>query len=89
MGMWWRLNRQESNQLMKECVKDQINLTLPWILEINSIASQLEIDLDCAKEMTKEQWKTLVKGNVLAKAEQYLQTEIEGLKGYRNDIQDE
>ena len=89
MGMWWRLNRKESNQLMKECVKDQINLNLPWILELNSIASQLEIDLVCAKELSKEQWKTLVKGKVLVKAKQYLQTEIEELKGYRNNIQDE
>ena len=89
MGMWWRLNRKESNQLMKECVKDQINLNLPWILELNSIASQLEIDLVCAKELSKEQWKTLVKGKVLVKAQQYLQTEIEELKGYRNNIQDE
>ena len=32
LGMWWRLNRKESNVLMKECIKEQISLSLPWIL---------------------------------------------------------
>ena len=89
MGMWWRLNRKESNQLMKECVKEQINLNLPWILELNKIASRLEIDLDGAKEMSKGQWKNLVKKKTLMKAEQYLKDEIEELKGYRTNVDDD
>ena len=74
---------------MKECVKEQINLELPWIIEINRIASQLEIDLDSAKEMSKEQWKILVESKVLSKAQQYLETKIDALEGYKSIIRDE
>ena len=42
-----------------------------------------------AKEMSKEQWKNLVKKKALMKAEQYLKEEIEELKGYRNNVADD
>ena len=61
---------------MKECLKEQINLSLPWILEINKIACRLEIDLESAKTMSKEQWKNLVKKQVSIIATQYLENEI-------------
>ena len=89
LGMWWRLNRKESNQLMKECIKEQINLDLPWILEINRIASKLGVDLDNAKIMSKEQWKQMVKAKVLVEAKEYMESEIDVLKGYRNNAKDE
>ena len=56
LGMWWRLNRKESNILMKECVKEQINLSLPWMLGLNKIACKLEIDLNdqWASEIRRE-----------------------------------
>ena len=89
LGMWWRLNREESNSLMKECLKEQINLNLPWALEINKIACKLEIDLDKAKIMSKEQWKNLVKTRVLVITKQYIENEIKELKGYCNNVKDE
>ena len=89
LGMWWRLNRKESNTLMKECVKEQINLSLPWMLGLNRIACKLEIDLNDAKEMSKEQWKLHVKEKVVKVTKIYLETEIKELKGYQNNIKDE
>ena len=89
LGMWWRLNRKESNILMKECVKEQINLSLPWMLGLNKIACKLEIDLNDAKKLSKEQWKIHVKGKVLNMTKYYLETEIKELKGYNNNIKDE
>ena len=88
LGMWWRLNRKESNKLMKECLKEQINLGLPWLTEINKIACKLQVDLDSAKVLSKVQWKTLVKEKVLAVAKEYMEKEIATLKGYKTYVED-
>ena len=87
LGMWWRLNRMESNKLMKECLKEQINLGLPWLTEINKIACKLQVDLDSAKVLSKVQWKTLVKEKVLAVAKEYMEKEIATLKGYKTYVE--
>ena len=89
LGMWWRLNREESNQLMKQCVSEQINLSLPWIVELNSIASRIKVDLTKAKEMSKDQWKRHVKEKVLVLVEEKVKVEVEKLKGYNDNIKDE
>ena len=87
--MWWRLNREESNQLMKQCVSEQINLSLPWIVELNSIASKIQVDLTKAKEMSKDQWKRHVKEKVLVLVEEKVKVEVEKLNGYKDNIKDE
>ena len=89
LGMWWRLNSEESNILMKQCVNVQISRSLPWILELNKIACRLGIQLDEAKNMTKNQWKIYVKEKVIKMVHEELETEINELKGYRNNIKDE
>ena len=89
LGMWWRLNQDVANYLMKECLKTQINLSLPWIKEINMIACSLKLDLEKAKSMTKENWKAMVKERIKIEAQKSLETEIEELKGYRNNVNDE
>ena len=87
--MWWRLRREESNRLMKECVKEQIEQSLPWILEINKIACKLELDLSNATEMSKEEWKILVKNKVAKTTKDEFEKEINDLKGYRMNVEDE
>ena len=87
--MWWRLNRDESNALMKQCINSQITHSLPWMMEINKIACKLNVDLEDAKKMSKEQWKTLVKGKVLTVATDEIKTEISRLKGYNSNLKDE
>ena len=89
LGMWWRLNRDESNALMKQCINSQITHSLPWMMEINKIACKLNVDLEDAKKMSKEQWKTLVKGRVLTVATDEIKTEISKLKGYNSNLKDE
>ena len=89
LGMWWRLNRAESNNLMKQCVSEQINQSLPWIVELNDIATQLNVDLTKAKEVSKDQWKRWVKEQIVVKAKEETELEIEKLKGYNDNISDE
>jgi hypothetical protein len=88
LGMWWRLNQSNANYLMKECLKTQINLSLPWIKEMNEIACILNLDLLKAKELTKDNWKKEVKKKLLIEAKNQLETEIEDLKGYRKNVED-
>ena len=73
---------------MKECLKEQINLGLPWLTEINKIACKLQVDLDSAKVLSKVQWKTLVKEKVLAVAKEYMEKQIATLKGYKTYVED-
>ena len=89
LGMWWRLNREESNKLLKQCVKEQIELSLPWMLEINKIACKLQVDLNSAKGMSKEEWKNYVKDKVSTLTKETFKTDIEELKGYRKNVKDE
>ena len=42
-----------------------------------------------AKTMTKYSWKTEIKKKIRIEAQKLLETEIEGLKGYRENIKDE
>ena len=76
----------ESNVLMKQCISEQINQSLPWITEINGIASKLEVDLTHAKQMSKDSWKKHVKSKILAVVKEETAQEIEMLKGYKKNI---
>ena len=89
LGMWWRLNRADSNNLMKQCLSEQIKQSLPWIVEINDIATRLKVDLTEAKKMSKDQWKSQVKGKIVVIAKQEIELEVEKLKGYNDNISDE
>ena len=64
LGMWWRLSQEKANVLMRECRKEQINSSLPWMVEMNEIACLLKIDLDKAKSTSKETWKMEVKDKI-------------------------
>ena len=89
LGMWWRLNRKESNILMQQCLSEQINQSLPWMIEVNDIASKLKVDLTHAKEMSKESWKNHVKSRIVEVFQEETATEIGKLNGYRNNVKDE
>ena len=89
LGMWWRLNREESNFLMKQCKREQIDQSLPWILELNEIACHLKVDLTKAKEMSKDAWKQDIKEKIKEKTKHLLETEIEELKRYKKNVKDE
>ena len=89
LSMWWRLNREESNVLMKQCINIQITHNLPWILELNKIACKLNLDLEDAKKMTKKEWKKLVKEKALNVAKEEVDYEIKNLVGYNTNIDDE
>ena len=58
-------------------------------MELNRITSKLQIELDEAKKLTKNQWKELVKGKILIVAKEDCEAELAGLKGYSNNVKDE
>ncbi len=58
--MWQRINREESNNLIKETMKEQIINNLPWFSQLLELAAEIEIDLRKAKVMSKNSWKRLV-----------------------------
>ena len=89
LGMWWRLSRTESNNLMKQCVSEQIKQSLPWIVELNGIATQLNVDLTKAKGVSKNQWKRWVKEKIVIKAKEESELEMEKLKGYNDNTSDD
>ena len=89
LGMWWRINQEEANSLMKECKREQINQSLPWIVQLNEIACRLKIDLDKAKTMTKESWKKEIKKKIEEETRVLLETELKELKGYQKNITDD
>ena len=89
LGMWWRLSQETANVLMKACRNEQINSSLPWIVELNEIACNLKIDLDKAKTVSKEKWKEEVTERIHEQAKKLLDSEIEELKGYKENIRDE
>ena len=89
LGMWWRISQEKANDLMKECRKEQIDSSLPWIVEINEIACRLKIDLDKAKSTSKDSWKMEVKEKIKDQAKNLLDTELKELKGYRENTKDE
>ena len=88
LGMWWRLNRADGNNLMKQCVSEQVKQSLPWIVEINDIATRLKVDLTEAKKISKDQWKRQVKEKIQVIAKQEIEMEIAKLKGYNENISD-
>ena len=89
LGMWWRLNRKDSNLLMKECLSEQIKQGLPWLVEVNGIASKLKVDLTHAKKMSKESWKNHVKSKITDIVKEETIMEIAKLQGYNNNVKDE
>ena len=66
---------------MIQCKREQINQSLPWIMELNEIACQLKIDLDQAKMMAKENWKKEIQVKIEEATRTLLETEIKELKG--------
>ena len=89
LGMWKRINRDETNEIIKECKREQINSFLPWCKEIVRIASELGIDLEKAKIYSKEKWKEEVNKRIKDKVKRELEEGREDLKRYTNNAKDE
>ena len=87
--MWKRINRDETNEIIKECKREQINSFLPWCKEIVRIASELGIDLEKAKVYSKEKWKEEVNKRIKDKVKRELEEGREDLKRYKNNAKDE
>ena len=89
MGMWWRINREETNVVIRECKQEQINKNLPWGQEIIRIATELDLDLTSVNNKTKEIWKKEVYERIEEKAKEEMVEGIRKLKRYGDIIRDE
>ena len=89
MMMWNRLNGEESNDLMKEVVKEQVKKVLPWFRQIVKIGKDLDIDIIQGRKMEKEKWKSIVKKKIMIATEKELRDETEKLKKYKEIAKDE
>ena len=89
LSMWWRLNQQNTNTLLKNCKNQQINRGMPWVLGIAKIAAKLGIDLGKAKETSKEGWKNQVKKKITLEAKTYIIKEMDAAEKYKNNAGDE
>ena len=89
MMMWNRLNGEESNDLMKDVVKEQVKNVLPWFRQIVKIGKDLDIDIIQGRKMEKEKWKSIVKKKIMIATEKELRDETEKLKKYKEIAKDE
>ena len=89
MMMWNRVNRKESNNLIKDVVKEQVKGILPWFRQIIMIGEVLGIDIIQGRNMEKEKWKELVNKKIIIATEEELKDEKEKLKKYKEITKDE
>ena len=87
--MWHRINREESNTLIKNVKYTQVMEDLPWMKQILEIAVELDINLTEAKKVTKEKWKEKVKKQINKKAKEELEAERNKIKRYQLNSTDE
>ena len=87
--MWNRVNREESNKLIKAVVKEQVKKMLPWFRQIIKIGQDLDIDIIEGRKMKKEKWKKLVVEKIIRATEKELREEIDQLKKYKDIIKDD
>ena len=89
LGMWKRINREETNNVIKECKREQINKELPWFKELVAIANELKVDLEEAKYVSKEVWKRKVSKSVFEKVKRDFMEGMGNLRRYSNNAKDE
>ena len=89
LGMWKRINREETNNVIKECKREQINKELPWFKELVAIANELKVDLEEAKYVSKEVWKRKVSKSVFERVKRDFMEGMGNLRRYSNNAKDE
>ena len=89
LGMWKRINREETNSVIRECRKEQINKELPWCKELIIIANELKVDLEEAKIVSKEVWKRKVSVKIFEKVKRDFVEGMGNLRRYSNNATDE
>ena len=87
--MWNRVNREESNSLIKDVVKVQIKKILPWFKQIIQIGQELNIDIIAGRKMERKKWKKLIAVKIQNFTECTLKAEIDKLKKYKELMKDE
>ena len=86
---WYRINRRESNSMIKEMRKTQIKKNLPWIKKVIEIGRRLNIDLLEAKKLKKTEWKALINKKSETLMKEYLDSQIDRTKRYKENIEEE
>ena len=89
LGMWRRINREETNKVIQECRNEQINRELPWCKELVNIANEIEVDLEEAKTVSKDVWKGKVNKRIFEKVRVDFVEGMGNLRRYSNNVRDE
>jgi hypothetical protein len=88
MMMWNRVNRDESNNLIKDAVKEQVKRILPWFRQIIMIGKELGIDIIQGRKMDRNKWKKLVNEKIVLATEKEVKDGKEKLKKYKEITKD-
>ena len=89
LRMWKRINRDETNNVIRQCKIEQINKELPWFKELVRIANELDIDLDEAKLVSRNMWKRMINMKVISRVKVDFLEGMGNLKRYSNNAKDE
>jgi hypothetical protein len=89
MMMWNRANRAESNNLIKDVIKEQVKKMLPWFQQIVLIGEELGLDIVQGRKMEKNKWKNMVRKKILEATEKEFNYETTKLKKYKEIAKDE
>ena len=87
--MWKRINRDETNNVIRQCKIEQINKELPWFKELVRIANELDIDLDEAKLVSRNMWKRMINLKEISRVKVDFLEGMGNLKRYSNNAKDE
>ena len=69
-------------------IKEQIKLELPWMKQLVSIATELDIDLTTAGDMSKQRWKNNIKEKTRKKIESKIKDEVNDCGKYKENALD-
>ena len=87
--MWNRINREESNSLIKDIMKEQVKKELPWIQQLIKIGQEIEIDIIKGRKMAKKKWKEIIMRKIRVATVKELESEVERITKYREIAKDE
>lgn len=89
MMMWWRINRKESNDIIKQCRNEQVNELLPWMKDVINIGIYLGIEIESVNEMSKGVWKRTIRESAKKKIKEEIERQIGETKRYKSNVTDE
>ena len=83
------ISRLTENEIIKNTICEQVMGNYSWFQQVTTIANELDINIDQAKELSKGQMKCKVKEAIKLIMKNKIQKEIENTKQYKEIAHDE